>query len=424
MKINGFGSRAFCVGLTVALLAGCGGSRISSPLPAPATNGSRQHPLTSNGYESLYSFKGSPDGAYPAAGVLAVNGTLYGTTIYGGTGCTSSSIGGCGTVFRATPSGGEAVIYAFKGAPDATYPTFALVDMDGTLYGTTQTGGTYDHGTVFSVSTSGSEHVVYSFKGGSDGSTPFASLIAVNGQLYGTTEFGGSGCRAGCGTVFATTPSGGETVLHRFKGYPHDGAQPLGSLVAVNGMLYGTTWLGGGGPCADYQGCGTVFQVSASGKERVLHHFKGAPDGYNPEGGLVFKGGELYGTTLAGGSGTKCPGFGGCGTLFEISTSGTERVLHSFEGGRKSALPNGELLLLSKLLYGTAGGGTKCPPSEGCGTLFQISTSGKAHVLYRFNKHSVGRFPYGLLTAIDGALYGTTEEGGTYGRGTLFSFVP
>lgn len=108
--------------------------------------------------------------------------------------------------------------------------------------------------------------------------------------------------------MFALSLSGIETVLYRFKGYPHDGGDPIGPLLAVNGVLYGTTWFGGGGACADYRGCGTVFSMKTSGKERVLHSFKGAPDGYNPGGGLFYEGSELYGTTVAGGNSTNCPG--------------------------------------------------------------------------------------------------------------------
>lgn len=99
-------------------------------------------------------------------------------------------------------------------------------------------------------------------------------------------------------------------------------------------------------------------------------------------------------------------------------------MLRSFKGVRDSSQPNGELLSLNGLLFGTAEGGTKCAPSVGCGTLFQISTSGKERVLYRFNEHSAGRFPNAPLIAMNGVLYGTTTEGGTDGIGTLFSLVP
>jgi uncharacterized repeat protein (TIGR03803 family) len=82
-----------------------------------------------------------------------------------------------------------------------------LVNLKRVLYGTTSAGGTSNNGTVFSATTS-AEKVLYSFAGGSDGTEPFAGLIDVKGTVYGTTGYGGSrGCdKAGCGTVFAFTP--------------------------------------------------------------------------------------------------------------------------------------------------------------------------------------------------------------------------
>ncbi len=379
-------------------------------------------PRHSSGYELLYSFKGGTDGEYPRGGLVRIGGLLYGLTT--GSGCGSSCAPGtAGTVYSMSNSGSEHVIYSFKGAPDAYNPTVALLDLNGTLYGTTPVGGAYGYGTVFAVTASGSEHVLYSFKSGSDGAGPFASVVAVNGVLYGTTfNGGGSGCNIGCGTIFRVSTSGKERVLHSFKGYPHDGARPLGSLVAVSGRLYGTTWIGGGGECN--MGCGTVFEVSTSGKERVLHSFKGAPDGENPGGGLVSVNGTLYGTTVNGGTSEACPQFGGCGTFFAMSASVRERVLYSFKGGRNSAEPNGGLVPFNGLLYGTAEGGDKCAPSGRCGTIFDISVSGEERVLYRFKGSPDGANPGWPLIAVKGTLYGSTAEGGANGDGTAFALTP
>jgi uncharacterized repeat protein (TIGR03803 family) len=99
---------------------------------------------------------------------------------------------------------------------------------------------------------------VYSFQGGSDGAWPLAGLIDVGGTLYGTTEKGGGGkCSGGCGTVFKITTTGVETVLYSFRG-GGDGAYPEAGLIDVEGMLYGTANVGGG---ANSQGTGTVFKV-------------------------------------------------------------------------------------------------------------------------------------------------------------------
>lgn len=101
---------------------------------------------------------------------------------------------------------------------------------------------------------------MYRFTGGSDGATPASGLIDVNGTLYGTTLNGGASCT--CGTVYSVSTSGAETVLYRFTGGT-DGWIPIAGLTDVHGTLYGTTELGGDkvGCCSKYGG-GTVFTFS------------------------------------------------------------------------------------------------------------------------------------------------------------------
>jgi uncharacterized repeat protein (TIGR03803 family) len=299
-----------------AILTGCGVLQTISPPTEQLRNLALVHPLTGNGYKSLYSFKGgSGDGASPEAGLMNVKGTLYGTTSAGGA-------NNYGTVFSISPSGTETVLYSFKGGSgDGRYPYAGLLNVNGTLYGTTDEGGAKDDGTVFAITRSGKETALYRFKGGSkDGSRPVAGLINVKGTLYGETPLGGNGGGAGNGTVFSITPFGVETVLYRFKGGSGDGESPLGELVNVNSTLYGTT--NGGGANEN----GTVFWITTSGKETVLHSFGGSGDGYSPQAGLVSVNGTLYGTTFYGGSKYK-------GTVFSITPSDKETVLYSFKGG-------------------------------------------------------------------------------------------
>jgi uncharacterized repeat protein (TIGR03803 family) len=263
----------------------------------------------------VYSFKGGSDGATPVlAGMVAVNGALYGTTNAGGDpSCHVASSTGCGTVFEIRSTGKERVLYRFKGKRDGSAPAGSLIEVGGTLYGTTNFGGVANNGTVFKISTSGIESVIYAFKGYPDGAVPYAGVTALNGDFYGTTAFGGAFNYSG--TVFRVSPSGIERVLHSFRGFP-DGAVPYGSLSVVHGKLYGTTQYGGGATriCAAgaLTGCGTVFAIDTSGTQRVLYRFKGPPDGANPWSGLVSSGGQLYGTTLAGGASNQ-------GSIFRIS---------------------------------------------------------------------------------------------------------
>jgi uncharacterized repeat protein (TIGR03803 family) len=283
----------------------------------------------------LYSFVGgTSDGANPYAGLISDStGNFYGTTTTGGS---NNCSGGCGTVFKLSPGGGgtytESVLYSFVGGTsDGANPYAGLItDSTGNFYGTTTAGGSNNCnggcGTVFKLSPNGgnyTESVLYSFKGGtSDGANPYAGLIMDSaGNFYGTTTSGGSG-----GTVFKLAPSGGgytESVLYNLPGFGiTDGASPYGSLAMdSSGNLYGTTASGGSPDCND--GCGTVFKVAPNGTGgytgSISYDFlSGNNDGAFPFDGLVMGStGNFYGTTTIGGSNGNCPS--GCGTVFEIN---------------------------------------------------------------------------------------------------------
>jgi uncharacterized repeat protein (TIGR03803 family) len=169
-------------------------------------------------------------------------------------------------VFKVTPGGKETVLWYFMGSPDGAYPFAGLVeDSDGNFYGTTVLGGASGGGMVFKVTPGGAESVPHSFKGGSDGANPYAGLLAdATGNFYGTTQSGGgTECRAsGCGTVFELTPDGGSysyKLLYSFKG-GSDGAETYAGLIADSkGNLYGTTLEGG---ASHY---GAVFELTGTG---------------------------------------------------------------------------------------------------------------------------------------------------------------
>jgi uncharacterized repeat protein (TIGR03803 family) len=343
------------------MLAGCGGGNVlrqaqdGTPVN-PSFAAARTRSSTAS-YGVLYKFKGGPeDGASPAGSLLNVNGTLYGTTASGGSSTcyTMYSHDRCGTVFAITKSGKETVLYSFKGGSDGQSPTAGLIDVNGTLYGTTSDGNDCC-GTVFAITTSGAETVLHTFAGGpGDGADPVANLININGTLYGTTASGGAN---GDGTVFTITTSGAETVLYSFKGYPDDGTAPSGSLMNVGGKLYGTTRLGGS-HCGKGHGCGTVFAITTSGTETMLYSFKGHPhDGQWPgRANLIDIGGMYYGTTARG-------GVRDYGAAFKITKSGNETLLQSFlnvtDGGSPGALINvGGTLYGTAVFGGGSGGGT------------------------------------------------------------------
>ncbi|HLY01132.1 MAG TPA: choice-of-anchor tandem repeat GloVer-containing protein, partial [Candidatus Cybelea sp.] len=293
--------------------------------------------------------------------------TLYGTTEAGGG--SPCSLGGCGTVYSLSTSGKERVLYRFTGGSDGAYPDAGLIEVNGALYGTTFTGGSSGVGTVYSISTRGVEKVLHGFTGGSDGASPLAELIDVKDTLYGTTANGGvSTCPSGCGTVYSINTSGKEKVLYGFTG-GSDGAYPEAPLIEVNGKLYGTTFWGGGLGCYSY-GCGTIYQITTAGAEEVSYAFKRDSDGSQPAAGLIYGNGTLYGTTVNGGV-SRCSG--GCGTVYSVSPTGVEKVLHRFSGGSGGAEPQAGLIDVNGALYDTtSSGGADCYGKFGCGIVFAL----------------------------------------------------
>ncbi len=317
----------------------------------------------------------------------------------------------------------ESVVYSFAGGQDGQLPYSNLtLDAKGNLYGTTSGGGTSGGGTVFKIDPTDHESVLYSFVPG-DSNGPYAGVLLLsNGNLLGTISCVGT-CNNGAasGGVFELA-SGVESVLAQADG------KVYGNLLRdPQGDLYGTSY-----GALSFSACGTVFEINAAGQYNVLYSFTG-PDGCNPYAGLIRDGqGNLYGTTITGGASTYC--FGGCGTIFEITASGTEKVLYSFCSLAKCTdgeAPYGRLLRDSAgNLYGTTynAGSTKCAGhlGGGCGTVFKLTPAGKLVVLHRFaSSPNDGEQSYaGLVSDSAGNLYGTTTRGGSSGWGVVFSLTP
>ena len=371
--------------LTVALVA----AGPAFPLPARAGT------LT-----LLCSFKGGSDGRNPYGGLIYENGMLYGTTQAGGT-------FGRGTVFSIDPTlGNKVVLYSFKETPDGAFPYDGVIYESAALYGTTNAGGASNLGTVFVINLqTGVETVLHSFTGGDDGENPYGGLLYDAGWVYGTTFSGGS---SGAGTVFKVhVETGQEVVLSSFTADNGDG--PYGGLAGKGGYLYGTTTAGGssskgtvfkvsrktgavsvlynfaGGASGNYPyaglllqhgalygttvqgddtGYGNVFKINvASGAETVLHSFQAGTDAEYPFAGLTYHSGAFYGATDNGGTSNN-------GALFKVNhKTGAETVIYSFAGGAGGANPWGTLVYEGGFYYGT----TEAGGSSGDGTVFKFA---------------------------------------------------
>ena len=312
-------------------------------------------PATSGGTWTetiLWSF-GNPaitDGLQPTSGLtMDVNGNLYGTTLYG----QSPSIGFDGTVYELSPPSGmsgtwtEKVIAQFSEGNGAYvngfYPYAGVIgDGSGNLYGTTSSGGVNGiginpGGTVFELSPAAggtwTESVLWNFSASeSDASDPMSGLLLDKmGNLYGTSSLGGTTTdyaeeNNGLGTVFELSPPGNgggswsESILHNFQGGTDGETPESGVIMDPNGNVYGTTWYGGTYFDEPYTG-GIAYKLAAgTWGETILWQSGNLPDGALPWATLLMDPiGNLYGTTLAGGS----YGNGYNGTVYEIANAPT-----------------------------------------------------------------------------------------------------
>jgi uncharacterized repeat protein (TIGR03803 family) len=316
-------------------------------------------------------------------------------------------------------------LFSFDGGTNGADPyLMSLVQgFDGNFYGTASGGGPEGDGSVFRITPKGKLTTLYFFcsqNGCTDGAKPVGGLVeTTNGTFYGTTDNGGansSSCSAGCGTVFEITRSGKRTTIYNFCSQTDclDGANPIATLIrATDGLLYGTTFGGGA------NGKGTVFKITAKGKLTTLYSFcsKGdCSDGAMPFAGLVqATNGRFYGTTQHGGiNNNHC--VGGCGTVFEITAKGTLTTMYRFcsQGNcPDGSLPSSALLQPTNGdFYGTTflGGVNNGTCAGNCGTVFKMTGKGKLTTLHSFCTQM--NCPDGALP-VAGLVQGT--DGNLYG---------
>lgn len=372
--------------------------------------------------KTLYNFDSTSGADSGTALVQATNGDFYGTTQSGG-----ANSGG--TVFKTTASGTLTTLYSFcspngyRCLNGGAYANGLIQATDGDLYGTTSQGGAKcvhlgGCGTVFRITPGGTFKMLYSFCSQSactDGSYPLGELLqGITGDFYGTTPNGGAN---GYGTVFRISPSGVLTTLYSFcsemVGFAcTDGASPYAGLIqGSDGNFYGTTY-GGGANDASNNGGGTVFRISPTGALTTLYSFCSqggdqCTDGYILVAGLVqATDGNFYGTTLTGGA--NCGSTGGCGTLFRLDPTGALTTLYNFcsqAGCTDGAYPVSTLIQATNgSFYGTTqDGGTNCPSSGGCGTVFGMSVGLGPFVEALPNSGKIGQAVKILGTGLTGA---------------------
>ena len=348
-------------------------------------------------------FFGGPDGGVPGAALtLASDGSMYGTTEYGGD-------SNYGTVFRLSTNGLLGKLASFNLTNGALAMGNVMQAADGNLYGTTEAGGAFGDGTIFRLTTNGAVTALVSFTG-TNGSSPQGGLLqTADGNFYGLTTSGGSN---NVGSVFKMSADGTLTTLLWFKGT--NGASPYGNLIqGLDGNLYGTT--SGGG----LSGNGTVFRVTTNGTLTLLANFNSS-NGAHPQAGLLQTAdGSLWGTTVNGGASS-------FGSVFHVTTNGILTTLVSFMY-TNGASPQCSLVQgPDGRLYGT----TQSGGTAGQGTIFGVTAQGTLSRLLSFNGPQGANPSGGLVVGFDGNLYGVTASGGLgyngavpSGDGTVFCLV-
>lgn len=328
-------------------------------------------------------------------------------------------------------------LFSFANDAKGEHPVAApILGPDGALYGTTYQGGPNGIGTVYRVAPAApgqpwKRKVLYTFRTGNNGSGPIAGLLmGPDGALYGTTESGGGGeCSGGCGVVYQLTPQAGGDYsfksIHRFSSVA-DGVRSASQLVMdADGVIYGTTIAGG-----TYDG-GTLFSLTRDGDswtKKTLYRFRGGADGQYPQSGVVFgPDGALYGTTLLGGNAITPRG-----AVYRAAKrpngNWTTSIIYAFSGGAAGERPRGAVAFdADGALYGTTSEGGSAPCFAGCGTIFRLTGAGTAwtgEIIYRFDR-TTGATPQAEL-AVDrsGALWGMTPSGGSASGGVILRLRP
>jgi uncharacterized repeat protein (TIGR03803 family) len=390
------------------LLAASACSRLGASgavLAAPAAAEPSATRDAASGYKVLASFEGGDSGANPASALVAIGGDLYGTTEEGGK-------NSCGVMFKVATDGKLDEFFNFQ---QGCVPSGIRL-ADKTIFGVTFQGGEDNKGTIYAVKPTGKLDWSDSFDGSPDGAYPEGSVILYKHYLYGVTSAGGNVCGGdGCGTVFKIKPKHGHlTTVYNFKGEDngYDCSAPGAAPIAIDGKLYGTAAQGG----AHSGGC--VYSVTTGGAEQVIYSFEShADDGQRPAAPLINVKGLLIGTTLYGGDDQ-------LGTVFSVTTRGSENVIYSFSGS-DGEFPFAPVIDVDGKLYGTTdsgGSSTKC--TGGCGTVFSLDLSGHEQVLHSFQSGTDGAGPQAALLYYKGKLYGTTYSGGKYNEGTVYTLDP
>lgn len=282
--------------------------------------------------EIVHEFHPMMDGQNPNGDLyIASDGTMYGTTRFGG-------ISESGSVFTITNDGNFAAIHYFTGASGGQFPYAGVTQhSNGKLYGTTLTGGQFGNGTIYCINQVGEFEEVVSFFNFFNGGSPESNLIETdNGKLYGVATIGGGFNQ---GTLFELDPvTNTLAVIHSFQS-ASDGANPKGNIILhSDGSIYGTASTGANGG-------GSIWKYDFATGFEMLHAFTPNTEGSNAVGGLIEDENQtIYGFCSSGGALN-------AGTCFSYNDTDGLNIINHFST-EESPAPNGTPALFYPECYG------------------------------------------------------------------------
>jgi uncharacterized repeat protein (TIGR03803 family) len=370
-------------------------------------------------FDTLYSFPADGTrGSNPLGSMVQDGkGALYGVTYVGGSACD------CGVIYQLKPTASgpwkQKILHKFS-VEQGSYPSDGIiVGPDGTLYGTTVTGGSLNGGTVFALvppapgQSDWTFATLHEFDGAStnDRNPESRLLLGADGALYGMDSV------AVAGTIFRIKRSKTGWAYRALYHFTQDATLKNGLAQDDQGRLYGVSQSGGA------NNRGFLFRLSpppAAGGDwvyKALHHFSDdAADAANPQGTPVLRDGALYGQAYSNVAGEGS-------VVFRLTLPSTFEIIYRMDldtqgNGRGTGLA----IDRKGAIYGVN-------PNSGrgdAGTLFKLLPPASGNMwsfrmLHAFGNAPDGNDPYcSPLLGEDGNVYVNTQSGGADSEGGVF----
>jgi uncharacterized repeat protein (TIGR03803 family) len=369
-----------------------------------AVDAAQQRPQFAGGFKIVHSFHGFAYGDALPPLTLGPDGRIYGVTINGYQNPEAA--------FALSRDGRLSVLHVFRmgGGPEGYRPAAGLAPgPGGLLYGITEFGGAFNYGTLYSLDPkTRAVTVLHAFTESTFDQVWLAPLqISPDGVIYAATTYGG-GSRFGHVFAYDTKTSSYSTIY----AFTNAAFASMGVTLAPNGLLYGTTVFGGThhSKC-DFGGCGTLFSLTPSGSFTIIHRFSpfdgsGVNPNFQP---IVDASGAVFGQTQWGGA-------FGAGTLFRTGGQRVRRIF-SFDTDGVCSVGGVGLAPIREAVYSA----DVCPNGPN-GEIVRIAQNLSSRVLYQFTGGTDGRVAFGLLGDGD-VLYGISAVGPVSGKQSTIIFT-